>query len=411
MTTAPITLGRAWDLLESLLPVLASCAELDGVEPAGDVRRFEPLVSGLVLVARASDPERAIDAVTRRPEFSDVVERTARRLVARFRTAEVDVRVAPPDEYGTVLFTTTGTVAHVSAIRRRSAPGFDATEADVYQRAGLPFIAPELREGTDELDAAREGRLPALITRADIRGDLHMHTTFSDGRDSLRDMVSACQTLGYEYLAITDHSVTSAASRTLTIDQIALQRDEIERLRGEFPGIAILHGTEVDILPNGRLDFPDAVLAGLDVVLASLHERAGQSRARLTERCLGAIRHPLVSVVTHPSNQLVGQREGYDLDYPRLYEAAAETGTVLEIDGAPSHLDLDGAHAREAIAAGVTVSIDSDCHRARSLERQMRMGVGTARRGWVEARHVLNTRPLADVKAFISAKRARGACA
>jgi DNA polymerase (family X) len=409
LRTVPFTLGRAWDLLDALVPVLVSCPGVDAVEPAGDVRRFESIVSGVVLVVRAADPERAIDALIRRPELNDVVERTPRRLVARFRTAEVDVRVAPPDEYGTVLFTTTGTAAHVSAIRQRSAPGFDAAEADVYQRAGLPFIAPELREGGEEIEAAHAGRLPALVTRTDIRGDLHMHTTFSDGRDSLREMVSACRALGYEYIAITDHSFTSAASRTVSADQLAIQRDEIEQLRGEFKDIAILHGAEVDILPNGRLDFSDDVLAGLDIVLASLHEQAGQSGARLTERCLAAIRHPLVAVVTHPSNRLVGHREGYDLDYPRLYEAAAETGTVLEIDGAPSHLDLDGAHAREAIAAGVTVSIDSDCHRALSLDRQMRMGVGTARRGWVEARHVLNARPLSDVQAFLAAKRERRA--
>ena len=408
MRTAPFTLGRAWDLLESLLPLFASCPELDGVEPAGDVRRFEPLVSALVIVARAADPERAIDALARQRELTDVVERTARRLVVRFRLAQVDVRVAPRDEFGTVLFTATGTAAHVSAVRQRTTPGFAATEPDVYRQAGLPFIPPEIRAGTDEIELARQGRVPALVAREDIRGDLHMHTTFSDGRDSLTEMVTACATLGYEYIAITDHSVGASASRTVTIDQLARQRDEIERLREQFPSLAILHGIEADILPDGRLDFPDAVLAGLDIVLASLHERDGQSGARLTDRCVAAIRHPLVTVITHPSNQLVGQREGYDLDYPRLYAAAAETGTALEIDGAPGHLDLDGEHAREAVAAGVTVSIDSDCHRARSLERQMWLGVGTARRGWVEPRHVLNTRPMAEVRAFIDAKRGQG---
>ncbi|PYR79570.1 MAG: hypothetical protein DMF86_03175 [Acidobacteria bacterium] len=408
MRTAPFTLGRAWDLLESLLPLFASCPELDGVEPAGDVRRFEALVSALVIVARAADPERAIDALARQRELTDVVERTARRLVVRFRLAQVDVRVAPRDEFGTVLFTATGTAAHVSAVRQRTTPGFAATEPDVYRQAGLPFIPPEIRAGTDEIELARQGRVPALVAREDIRGDLHMHTTFSDGRDSLTEMVTAYATLGYEYIAITDHSVGASASRTVTIDQLARQRDEIERLREQFPSLAILHGIEADILPDGRLDFPDAVLAGLDIVLASLHERDGQSGARLTDRCVAAIRHPLVTVITHPSNQLVGQREGYDLDYPRLYAAAAETGTALEIDGAPGHLDLDGEHAREAVAAGVTVSIDSDCHRARSLERQMWLGVGTARRGWVEPRHVLNTRPMAEVRAFIDAKCGQG---
>ena len=170
--------------------------------------------------------------------------------------------------------------------------------------------------------------------------------------------------------------------------------------------MAILHGVEVDIMPDGSLDFSDFVLERFDIVLASLHDSAGHDRARLTARCLGAIRHPLVNVIAHPANQIVGTREGYDLDFDAVYAAAAETGTALEIDGGPGHLDLDGEHARAAIAAGVTLTIDSDCHRADRLERQMRMGLGTARRGRVEPRHVLNTRPLADVLAFIRSKRA-----
>jgi DNA polymerase (family 10) len=163
----------------------------------------------------------------------------------------------------------------------------------------------------------------------------------------------------------------------------------------------------VDILPDGRLDFPDALLESLDIVLASLHEAAGQDPATLTRRCLDAIRHPLVTIITHPANRLVGRRAGYPLDFDAVYAAAAETGTALEIDGAPSHLDLDGSHARAAVGAGVTVVIDSDCHRVTALERQMGLGIGTARRGRVEPRHVLNARPLAELRRFIAAKRVR----
>jgi DNA polymerase (family 10) len=259
------------------------------------------------------------------------------------------------------------------------------------------------------MDRAVLGQVPRLVRREDIRGDLHMHSTYSDGRDPLRRMVQASEALGYEYIAITDHSEHAGAARTLTLDDLARQRDEIARLREDAPHLAILHGLEVDILPDGSLDCPDTVLASLDIVLASLHESAGQDRRRLTERCLGAIRHPLVSVITHPANQLVGRRPGYDMDYGAIYEAAAETGTALEIDGAPAHLDLNGERAGEAVRAGVTVVIDSDCHRARGLDRQMRMGVETARRGWVEPAHVLNTRPLGEVRDFIARKRARGA--
>jgi DNA polymerase (family 10) len=219
-------------------------------------------------------------------------------------------------------------------------------------------------------------------------------------------MVRTAAALGYDYVAITDHSEHSAASRTVTPDQLARQRDEIDRLRDSYPTIEILQGIEVDILPDGRLDCADAILERLDIVLASLHDSAGHSAEVLTRRCLEAMRHPLVNVITHPSNQMVGRRPGYPMDYEAIYAAAVETGTALEIDGAPGHLDLDAAHARAAAAAGVTLAIDSDSHRARALDRQMGFGVGTARRGWVGADCVLNTRPIADVRAFVTRKRA-----
>jgi DNA polymerase (family X) len=255
------------------------------------------------------------------------------------------------------------------------------------------------------VEAAAAGRLPVLVEVRDIRGDLHMHSTYSDGQDPLDVMVAAAHALGYEYIAITDHSERAGAPRTVSLDALARQRDEIAALRERYPSMAILHGIEVDIMPDGRLDFPDAVLEPLDIVLASLHDAAGQSGRRLTKRCLAAIRHPLVSIVTHPLNQIVGRRGGYPLDYAAVYQAAAETGTALEIDGAPLHLDLDGTHAREAVSAGVTVVVDGDCHRAGALARHMRFGVGTARRGWVEPGHVLNTRSLEDVRRFVAAKR------
>jgi DNA polymerase (family 10) len=221
-------------------------------------------------------------------------------------------------------------------------------------------------------------------------------------------MVATCHGLGYEYIAITDHSEHAAAFRTVDRDDLERQRDEIALLQDEFPGMTILRGIEADILADGRIDCDETTMASLDIVLASLHERHGDDGRRLTGRMLKAIRHPLVSVITHPQNQIVGHRDPYDLDFAAVYEAAAETGTILEIDGAPAHLDLDGPHSRDAIAHGVTVSIDSDCHRAVQLDRQMTLGIGIARRGRVEARHVLNTRPLQDVRAFIGRKRARG---
>jgi DNA polymerase (family 10) len=247
--------------------------------------------------------------------------------------------------------------------------------------------------------------LPALVRREDIRGDLHLHSMWSDGRDSIAAMVETCRALGYQYMAITDHSPHSAASRNLTSDGVNKQAEEIVALREQHPDIAILHGCEVDIMADGRLDFPDRMLERFDIVLASLHERAGHGPEQLMTRYLSAMQHPLVTMITHPTNRLVPHRAGYELDYDRLFAAAVETKTVVEIDGSPAHLDLDGALARRAVAAGATLAIDSDCHRAEMLDRQMRLGIITARRGWVEPRHVLNTRPIDEVRAVIAAKR------
>ena len=405
----PIPLGRARDLLDTLAGEMFATGRIDLATPAGDVRRFESLVSGLVIVARASDPQSGLEAICRLRRVDEVRHRSGGRALLCLHDAEVEVRVAAPDEYGTVLFQATGSPAHIRAIHeRRSAAALSAREEEVYARAGLPFIAPELRQGSGELEAAASGRLPSLIAHTHVRGDLHLHTMYSDGADTLDAMVAACARLGYDYIAITDHSERAAASRTVSRSDLSRQRDEIYAIRERYPAMAILHGIEVDIMPDGSLDFPDRILESLDIVLASLHDSARHDAKRLTRRCIQAIGHPLVTVVTHPANRLVGRREGYRLDFEAVFAAAAETGTALEVDGAPSHLDLDGEHARAAVAAGVTLTIDSDCHRARLLRRQMELGIGTARRGWVEPRHVLNTRPLHEVLAFIAAKRARG---
>jgi DNA polymerase (family 10) len=281
-----------------------------------------------------------------------------------------------------------------------------AEESDIYRALGLPVIPPEIRNGDGEIALAASGALPALVSREDIRGDLHMHSLWSDGRDLIEAMVEGCRALGYEYMAITDHSPHSAAARNLTVDGVKKQADEIARLRERYPDIAILHGCEVDIMPDGRLDFPDKILEQLDIVLASLHERAGHGQDQLMQRYASAMKHPLVTLITHPTNRIVPTRPGYDLDYDRLFEMAVASGTVVEIDGSPSHLDLDGALSRRAVAAGATVAIDSDCHRSEMLGRQMDLGIFTARRGWVQPRHVLNARSLADVRSLIAAKRA-----
>jgi DNA polymerase (family X) len=417
-----VPLGRAVAIAEPLLTSLNALPSVQWASAAGSLRRGEDTVGDIELIAASTDPPAAIEQVLAHPDVARCLHRGDRRVYVLLDRVQVGVRLPDPSIAGSQLVYFTGSTTHIAALRSRArekgleltASGLvddeghlipAAVEEDVYARLGLPCIPAEIRTGEDEMQAAAADTLPRLLSRRDIRGDLHMHTQWSDGRDSIDAMAAACCALGYEYMAITDHSQRSAASRNLSLDDVDRQAEEIERARQRYPAIAILHGCEVDIMPDGRLDFPDRILERFDIVLASLHERAGHGPGQLMQRYADAMKHPLVSMITHPSNRLVPHRAGYDLDYDRLFEIARETQTVVEIDGSPAHLDLEGALARRAAAAGVTLTVDSDCHRADLLGRQMQLGVVTARRGWVEPRHVLNTRPLDEVRAAIARKR------
>lgn len=419
-----IPLGRATTIAEPVLAYLRSRPDVAWALPAGSVRRGQETVGDIELVAAAAQPSGAIDELTRLPGVVRCLHRSARRLYLRLERVQIGVRFPEPTSAGATLLQLTGSPAHLAVLGSHAAqkhwrltadglltsggaPHPAATEEDIYAALELQYIPPEIRDGDDEVGAAARGELPTFVSRRDVRGDLHMHTMWSDGRDSIEAMVQACRALRYQYLAITDHSERSAAARNLLADDVSRQAEEIARLRERYPDIAILHGCEVDIMPDGGLDFSDRILERFDLVLASLHERAGQSSDQLLERYGAAMRHPLVTLITHPTNRLVPNRQGYDLDYDRLFDLAVETATFVEIDGAPVHLDLDGVLARRAIAAGVTVAISSDCHRADALDRQMELGVITARRGRVEPRHVLNTRPLPELRALIASKRNR----
>ncbi|MGH9313705.1 MAG: DNA polymerase/3'-5' exonuclease PolX [Vicinamibacterales bacterium] len=389
-----LPLGRAWDVFERAVALLAREAPPGTTFfPAGGLRRFEPVVTTIIALARTEEPAALL--------------RAARNLTIDRQPVLVEAH--PPPRFGAALIRATGSAPHVTRLAALAGGTIDnlsgATEDEVYAALGLPCIPPEIRAGGLELSRAAEGTLPRLVTRADIRGDLHLHTNYSDGRDDVETVVRSADALGYEYIAITDHSPASVASRVLSERTLSRQMDEIDEVQARYPSVRILKGVEVDILPDGSLDLPDATLERLDIVLASLHDDAGQSPDALLARYASAAAHPLVNVLTHPANQLVGRREGYALDYDRLFELASETGTMLEIDGAPSHLDLDGGLARRAVAAGVTLTIDSDCHHASMMGRYMLFGVGTARRGWIEPASVANTRPLAELLPALRVKR------
>ena len=418
-----IPLGRAMALATPVVEALRAVPGVLRAEPSGSLRRGQDLVGDIEVVAPAADPEPVIEATMQLPHVSHALYRSARRVYVLIDRTQIGVRIPEPAAAGAVELCLTGSPGHFDQLRSRAlerglmltagglrgpdgAPQPAPDEEQIYRELELPWIPPEIRHGEDEVAAAARGELPRLVTASDIRGDLHMHSTWSDGRDAIEAMVEACRTLGYEYMAITDHSEHSAAIRNLTADGVRRQADEVAQLRDRYRDIAILHGCEVDILPDGRLDFPDKILERFDIVLASLHERAGHTTEQLMKRYVGAMKHPLVAIITHPTNRLLPSRRGYDLDYDRLFGVAVETRTVVEVDGAPSHLDLDGALARRAVAAGATLVVDSDCHRADMLARQMGLGLTMARRGWVEPRHVLNTRPLDALRAAIAAKRA-----
>lgn len=419
-----IPLGRATSLVDPFLAQLRRQPGILWAEPVGSLRRGQDSVGDIEVVAPADDPALAFEAAAALPNITRVLHRGPRRLYLLTDRVQIGIRSPQPALAGGTLLYLTGNPAHVEALGARAAergwklepdglvkeagaPAVSETEEEIYAALGLPWIPPEIRSGDGEIEAAASGALPSLVSRSDIKGDLHMHTHFSDGRDTVEAMVAACVALGYQYLAITDHSPHSAASRNLSVESVKRQADEIAGLRKKYPGITVLHGCEVDILPDGSLDFSDRILQEFDIVLASLHEGSGQAPDQLMRRYLDAMRHPLVSIITHPTNRLIPHRRGYDLDYDRLFAAAVETQTVVEIDGAPAHLDLDGGLARRAAQAGATLVIDSDSHRADLLERQMALGLLTARRGWIEPRQVLNTRPIGEVRNVIAAKRSR----
>ena len=397
----------------------------DSLSQIGSLRRFSPDVGDVALlaVAPARLHREILSGFGRLPSVTAVATETPSSVTAILPRGPVTLHVTTPEHAGAALAWHTGPRAHTAALAERArrrdlqfidgrlqrADGADVpttTEADLYRQLDLPYIPPELRDNGEEIAAAEAAALPELISDLHIRGDLHVHSTWSDGRDPIETMVIAARQLGYEYVAITDHSERSWASRKLAASDVQRQRDEIAALQETMTSITILHGVEVDIMKDGSLDFDDATLRGFDIVLASLHDHGGQDGVVLTERYLSAMRHPLVNVITHPTNRSPAQSAGYDLDLDRLFAAAVDTGTAMEIDGAPGHLDMDGAVARQAVAHGVTITIDSDCHRADALARQMRFGVGTARRGWVQPQHVLNTRGVDAVREFVARKRA-----
>lgn len=406
-------LATAAQYAEALGRHLERAQGVERVVVAGSYRRMRETVGDLDLVVAARKANAAMERFVAYPEVAEVLAQGETRASVRLKIGlQVDLRVVPVESFGAALVYFTGSKAHNIVLRRLAQERglklneygvFKGTkriagesEASVYRAIGLPEIPPELREDRGEIEAARAGRLPRLVELADLKGDLHAHTSATDGRNSLEDMVAAARTLGFEYLAITEHSRRQTMAHGLDPERLRRQGDAIDRLNAKSTGIRVLKGIEVDILDDGTLDLPDSVLAELDLVVAAVHSRFNLSRAQQTERILRALDNPRVTLLAHPSGRLIGEREPYDVDMLKIMRKAKARRVHLELNAHPERLDLTDTNCRMAKDEGVLVAIDSDAHDTGQFAN-LGYGVGQGRRGWLGREDVLNTRALSEL--------------
>jgi DNA polymerase (family X) len=408
---ARVLLSKALQIGDGIVAALREHPASDRVELAGSARRLADSVKDLDIIATASDPRALLDAFT----ALDVVESSSSPgdNAARARThtgMSVDLRVVEPDQFGNLLQHFTGSKAHNVALReaavRRGLHVSEygllddatgdvhrcATEEEVYALLGLPWIPPELREDRGELALRSADEVPVLVEQGDLRGDLHMHTVRSDGRNTAEQMALAARDRGLEYIAITDHSASHGFGNHVTPDDLRAQIEDVRALDARLEGIAVLVGTETNIGLDGRPDYDDELLAELDWVVASIHTSFGLDAAAMTDRMVTAMEHPLVDAIGHPTGRKIESRAPYAIDLDRVVEAAARTGTMLEINSAADRRDLDDVHARAAARAGVRILVNSDAHGANTLGAT-RWGIATARRAWLTAGDVANALP------------------
>jgi DNA polymerase (family X) len=408
-----LLLSEVLPVAEQLAAALREHPASDRVEVAGSARRQTETCKDVDLIATATEPDALARALAEHPLAAQ--SGSAGPAGTRITTqngVKVDLRIVEPDAYGNLLQHFTGSAAHNIELRERavgmglsvSEHGIAdvetgkveryATEEEVYARIGLPYIEPELREAGGEIAAAASGELPNLVAIDDIRGDMHCHTTLSDGRNSLSEMTAAARARGYGYLAVTEHSASHGFGNNVTAGELRRRIEEVAELNEGLKGkrFRLLTGSEVNIGTDGSLDYDDDLLAALDWVIASVHTSFRMSAKEMTRRVIAAIEHPLVDCIGHLTGRMIGRREPYDVDVEAVAEAAARTGTMLEINGNPNRRDLSERHARLAVGAGVMICVNTDAHGADTLVN-MRYGVATARRAWLTKAQVANTRP------------------
>jgi DNA polymerase (family X) len=410
-----LLLPKALAAGDAIVDALRAHPGSDRVELAGSARRLADAVKDLDVIATAHEPVALAEALSR----LDIIESAGRATDAgtRARThtgLPVDLKIVAPDQFGNLLQHFTGSKQHNMALREAAvrrglhvseygilddATGDTlrcATEEEVYERLGYQWIPPELREGRGELEAAARGDLPELVTEEDLRGELHAHTTASDGKATLEELAFAARDRGLDYLAVTDHSATHGFGNEVSPDRLREQIERVHALNERLDGIELLAGTEVNILPDGSPDYDDDLLAQLDWVIASVHTAFRMGEQAMTERMVAAVEHPLIDAIGHPTGRKIEQRAPYPIDMERVIEAAARTGTMLEINSSPDRRDLDDVHARAAARAGVLILVDTDAHSIDNLGFR-RWGIATARRAWLTRDQVANTRPWAEL--------------
>jgi DNA polymerase (family 10) len=414
-----IPIGEALPVVDDILSRLGEVPGVKNLVPAGSLRRFRETVGDIDLMGTADDAREIMYTFTSLPQVREVlVSGTTKSSVVVSGGLQVDLRIVEHDSFGSLLQYFTGSKQHNINLRERahrrglklSEYGITdiatgklekfVTEEAFYQRQGLEFIPPELREGQQEVEKAEQGTLPRLVELSDIKGDLHVHTEWSDGRDSIEAMALAAKALGYQYLGIADHSGGRGIAHGLDADRLRQQIAEIKQLNQSLDGIHIFSGIEVDIRADGTLDMPQELLAELDIVTAAVHSAMNQSQEQMTKRIIKAMENPDVDVLAHPSCRLLPGREPVAVDMEAVFQTALRTNTALEINAMPSRLDLKDIHTYRARELGVKLIISTDAHSTEHLEF-MRFGVGVARRGWCQAQEILNTRPLEEFIAYL----------
>jgi len=420
-TERRMLLDEASALGEHLLEFVRSHPDTERAEIAGSLRRRKETVGDLDIVAASVDQKVLTDAFAEAPFVDEVVAHGPTKVSIVCGGADVDLRIVPPEAFGTLLHHFTGGQAHNIALRERAVKnginiseyglkriGTDEdyqpvpTEEEFYARLDLPYIPPELREDAGEIQAAEKGALPNLVEVSDVRGDLHVHTNYSDGKGTIESMAEAAIALGYEYLIFCDHSQSLKVANGLAPDRLKKKMDAVRKADSEYGEIRLLCGSEVDILKDGALDYEDDLLAELDFVVASVHTSFGIGEEAMTERIIRAINNPHVRTIGHPTGRILNRREPYEVDVSRLIKEAAATNTALELNSYVDRLDLAVPYVREAMNASVRITIDTDAHDETALSL-MKFGISQARRAWVEKEGIINCLPLAEFEEYLRA--------